>query len=286
MSPPLLYLVDVFAERPYAGNQLAVVLGAEGWTTERMQAFAQETNFSETTFVPAPRLRDGGYDVRIFTPAEELPFAGHPTIGTAWLLRRFVQNGAGETVTLHLGVGDVAVTFDDANGLAWLAPRPPVLGDVRDRDTIAATLGITCGDLDEDLPCQDVSVGIRFVLVPVRSLDVLRALQPARLPQGSSGAATGVLCFAREAYDPGGDLAARMFFEARGLREDPATGSANACLAAYLSAHRVLGAEQVSARVQQGYEIGRPSTLYLRAQSPQHVQVGGRVVLVARGELA
>ncbi|HYC55411.1 MAG TPA: PhzF family phenazine biosynthesis protein [Candidatus Binatia bacterium] len=288
MSSPSLFLVDVFAERPYAGNQLAVVIGADGWATERMQAFAQEMNFSETTFVASTTPRDGGYDVRIFTPAEELPFAGHPTLGTAWVLRNFVIGSAAGSVTLNLRVGAIAVSFegDDGSGRCWLRPRPPVLGPVRNVLEIASVLGLPLQAIDQRFVCQDVAVGVEFVLVPLRSLEALRSLRPPSIPATLSGKGTGVLAFCAGGYDEGGEIAARMFFDARGIREDPATGSANACLAAYVSEHRFLGGDVVEARVQQGYEIDRPSTLYLRAASPQEVQVGGKVVLVARGEVA
>lgn len=292
-TAPRLFLVDVFAERPYAGNQLAVVVGAPAakWATERMQAFAREMNFSETTFA-SRSPRDGAFDVRIFTPAEELPFAGHPTLGTAWVLRNFFTDGEPASgVSLRLGIGVVPVEFDDGDlgDLVRMRPGSPTLGATMDPAAMAAHLGLDAEAIDPRHPCRRVSLGIEFVIVPLRNLASLRAARPASLPAGRPGHMLGVLAFAPETYEPGGDLAARMFFDAFGIREDPATGSAAACLAAYLSAQRYFGSERVKARVQQGYEVDRPSCLYIGAE-PQvdtlAVHVAGKVVLVARGEIA
>ncbi len=296
-SKPKLFLVDVFAERPYAGNQLAVVVGAapSEWPTERMQAFAREMNFSETTFASRSPA-EGAFDVRIFTPAEELPFAGHPTLGTAWVLRNFFcgQSASGDlpgNLVLRLGVGEVPVEFDETSHgeLVRMRPRPPELREVVDGDSIASHLGIPRSALDPRHPCRRVSIGVEFVIAPLVDLASLRSAHPKSLPAGDPGQMLGVLAFAPEAYEPGADLSARMFFEAFGIREDPATGSANACLAAYLSSEQYFGTGRVLARVQQGYEVGRPSCLYIRAE-PQNgtigVEVAGKVVLVASGEVA
>ena len=290
---PHLFLVDVFAERPYAGNQLAVVVGAPDaeWPPQRMQAFAREMNFSETTFASSTS-RDGAFDVRIFTPAEELPFAGHPTLGTAWVLRRFFADGAlAAGVSLRLGVGVVPVEFEDTDlgELVRMRPQPPQLGETMDPAAMAAHLGLDADAIDSRHACRRVSIGVEFAIVPLRDLASLRAARPASLPTGEPGRMLGVLAFAPGTYEPGGDLAARVFFEALGIREDPATGSAAACLAAYLSAERYFGGERVRARVQQGYEVGRPSCLYIGADvqgGAPAVHVAGKVVLVARGEVA
>lgn len=291
MDSPSLFLVDVFAERPCAGNQLAVVVGADPgqWPTERMQAFAREMNFSETTFA-SPSPVDGAFDVRIFTPAEELPFAGHPTLGTAWVLGRFFGGGT-EGLSLRLGVGVIPVEFDDGEygELVRMRPRAPELGAVVDGAAMAAHLGIDASAIDSRHPCRRVSIGVEFVIVPLRDLASLSAAAPKSLPAGEPGRMLGVLAFSPEPHEPGGDLSARMFFEAFGIREDPATGSAAACLAAYLSSQRYFGGERVKARVQQGYEMGRPSCLYIGAErqgDALSVHVAGKVVLIARGQLA
>lgn len=287
-SVPRLYLVDVFAERPWAGNQLAVVVGArpDDWPTQRMQAFAREMNFSETTFA-SPAERDGAYDVRIFTPAEELPFAGHPTLGTAWVLRRHLRDARLRGgISLRLGIGVVPVEFDDTDmgELVRMRPRTPVLGESMEPAEVARHLSIPVDAIDPRYSPRHVGIGVEFVIVALRDLASLRAASPRSLPAGGAGQMLGVLAVSPEAYEPGGDLSARVFFDALGIREDPATGSAAACLAAWLSAEKYFGSERVRARVQQGYEIGRPSCLYIGA-GPDGVHVAGKVALVARGEV-
>lgn len=289
-----MFLVDVFAESLHAGNQLAVVVGETGWSAAQMQAFAREMNFSETTFVACAEAgASGGYHVRVFTPAEEIPFAGHPTLGTAWVIRRFFAPASNQ-VLLHLGIGPVPVTFEtrgpsSQDEVVWMKPRSPDFGPRREAVELAGLLGVDLSQIDDRVPCQQVGIGIEFVLLPLRSLAALRALRPRALPSDGAGRTLFVFAFCPETYQPGADLAARMFFEAFGIREDPATGSAGACLAAYLSAHRYFGASAVNVRVQQGYELQRPSCLYLRAEAAGgeiSVNVGGKVALVARGELA
>jgi trans-2,3-dihydro-3-hydroxyanthranilate isomerase len=289
---PQLFLVDVFAEKPYSGNQLAVVVGAPAaeWPVERMQAFAREMNFSETTFAsPAPR--DGAFDVRIFTPAEELPFAGHPTLGTAWVLRRFVATDSPRTLKLRLRAGEIPVEFDDGERgeVVRMRPAAPELGPLVDSREMAAHLGLDPSAIDARHPCRRVKIGIEFAIVPLTDLASLRAAAPKTLPAGDPGTLLGVYAFAPETYEPGGDLAARMFFQALEIREDPATGSAAACLAAYLSSEKWFGTGRLRARVQQGYEIGRPSCLYIGAEAIDGalaVDVAGKVRLVAKGEVA
>lgn len=173
--------------------------------------------------------------------------------------------------------------------LVRMRPRAPELGAVVDGPAMAAHLGLDASALDTRHPCRRVTVGIEFVIVPLRDLASLRAARPVTLPAGEPGRMLGVFAFSNEPCEPGGDLSARMFFDAFGIREDPATGSAAACLAAYLSHERYFGSEQVKARVQQGYEVGRPSCLYIGAEARDGqvaVEVGGKVVLVARGEVA
>jgi trans-2,3-dihydro-3-hydroxyanthranilate isomerase len=285
-SAPELFIVDVFAEKPYSGNQLAVVAGyrAEDWPTERMQVFAREMNFSETTFA-SPSARDGAYDVRIFTPTFELPFAGHPTLGTAWVLREHFTDGARPTsITLRLGIGEVPVEFD--GDLVRMRPRTPELGQIYDAGVMAAHLGLDASAVDDRHPCRHVAIGIGFVVIPLRDLAALHAARGLSMPAGDDGKPLQVLAFAPGSYEPGAGLAMRMFFQVDVIREDPATGSAAACVAAYLSDRRYFGSERVSECIQQGYEIGRPSSLYIGAEQGDAgitVTVAGKVVPVSRG---
>jgi len=229
-----LSLVDVFAERRYAGNQLAVVRGAAGLDTATMQAIAREMNFSETTFVVEPeasqRERPHRARVRIFTPTFELPFAGHPTLGSAWVL----TGGAG-SVVLELDAGDVAVSHDD--GLGWMVPPAVDLKDRCDPARAAALLGLTPSDLDPARPPRFARVGPEFLLVGLREPQALERLAVdgeafGRL-RDDVGEDLGVFAFCADG-DAETDFSARMVFESVGLREDPATGSANTAFAAYL----------------------------------------------------
>ena len=292
---PRLHIVDVFASEPYTGNPLAVVSRPGALDGGTMQQIALEMNYSETTFVVDGAAGDTSFGVRIFTPTAEIPFAGHPTLGTAHVLLRELGWPREDRVVLQLGVGPVEVRADIDDGVEWLwmVPPTPKLGPALDAALGARLLGLEPDAIDPRWPVCEANVGISFVMVPLRSLEALGrcrldAQELARtLARGSN--AIGVFPFVPAAREPGHDVAARMFFESQGVREDPATGSACTCLAGYLLEHEVLGRGDVEARVEQGYEMGRPSLLRLRAQRGAdgvRVEVGGRVITTARGELA
>ncbi len=292
--PHPLHIVDVFAERKHAGNQLAVVLDAGDLSSEEMQAIALETHFSETTFVTSREIRDGGFDVRIFTPGTELPFAGHPTLGTAWVLHRELLSGVGEKVVLNLKVGPIPVTFtteEPGDPVLWMHQKPPVFGGTLPHAAVAEAVGLLADDLDSSLPAQEVSTGVYSLIVPVKSLDALARSHVERTPYRrllADREARTVLLFCREARETGNQLAARVYADSVGIEEDPATGSACGSLAGYLVKHRVMGGEAIDLRVEQGYEMGRPSLLRLRAwrrEDEIEIHVGGRVFASMRGEL-
>jgi trans-2,3-dihydro-3-hydroxyanthranilate isomerase len=293
MTAPTFHIVDVFAEARYAGNQLAVFRNAAGLSDTEMQRIAREVNFSETTFILSDDQRDGRYDVRIFTPVAEVPFAGHPTLGTASVIRRVIIGQPVERVTLNLKTGPIPVDFErQSNGgdIAWMTPKDAVFGDVIEPSEIAPLLSIAEGDIDPDFPAQSVSTGIPFILVPLRSLDAVKragAVKDRWLQWVEDRDAKSPFVFCREPVDPGNHIHARMFAPYYGVTEDPATGSANCCFAAYLVRHRYFHTSEIHVRVEQGYEIGRPSLIYLRAKERNggiDVNVGGRVFFVARGE--
>ncbi|MAT83803.1 MAG: hypothetical protein CMD39_05895 [Gammaproteobacteria bacterium] len=270
-----LTIVDVFAEARYQGNQLAVVENADGLTPDTMQAIAREMNFSETTFVTAVAPSPAGprAAVRIFTPAQELPFAGHPTLGTAWVL-----TGGTGTATLALAAGDVPVTF--ADGLGWLTPPPATAGDPLEAAAAAALLGLTPDDLDDTLPPRTVTCGPTFPIVGVASLAALKRVRVDLATQRTLGIDGFPFAVCRQGYSKDADFAARMmFFDGTGMREDPATGSANAAFASYLRDRGETGRRIV----EQGFEIGRPSRIHLAVE--ETLAVGGRVVPVAEGQL-
>jgi trans-2,3-dihydro-3-hydroxyanthranilate isomerase len=281
------YIVDVFAEEKYAGNQLAVVRGGAGLSDETLQKIALEMNYSETTFVLSEEDTGGGYDVRIFTPGHEIPFAGHPTLGTAYVIQHEILASPVERITLKLKAGEVPVTFGE---VLWMRQLPPALGRTLDSTSVASTLRLDRADLDDRYPVQEVSTGLPALIVPLRDLDALRRCKVdwERYTE-VAGPGKNLYVFCPEPHDGGpGDLSARMFANDLGVPEDPATGSAAGCLAAYLLEHSYLGTDSVDVRVEQGYEIGRPSLLYLQAArdgDEMRVDVGGKVQLVARGEL-
>ncbi|RDI71715.1 PhzF family phenazine biosynthesis protein [Halopelagius longus] len=298
------HLVDVFAERRYAGNQLAVVEDGASLSDEEMLDIAREMNYSETTFVETGEERNGGYDVRIFTPKEEIPFAGHPTLGTAAVLRE--EFGAGEEVTLNLPVGRIPVEVREADGeeLLWMTQNPPEFGETVEPERVAEVLSLDASDVDDEWPVQVVSTGLPAVLIPLTDRDALERIAVDRRAYDELLDDVGVenlFAFCPDPRDGSHDFAARMFALGYNVPEDPATGSANGCLAGYLARHRYFDSPEVSVTVEQGYEMGRPSLLHLEAHDEAEaearddgearsdgdvtVRVGGRVVPVADGTL-
>ena len=287
------YIVDVFAEEKYAGNQLAVFRGGENLSTEQMQRIAREINYSETTFIGSEIVENGGYSVRIFTPQQELPFAGHPTLGTAFILQQEVIRQPIETVTLNLKVGQIPVTLsyqDQQIDLLWMRQNSPIFGQQFDRETIAPILALNVDELDDRYPIQEVSTGLPFIIVPLKKQ---RSLQQSKVDREKlfelieTTEAKAILVFCPETYHAENQLCVRVFVDGLGIPEDPATGSANGCLAGYLVQYKYFGDSPVDVRVEQGYEMGRPSLLLLKAQKTGteiEVSVGGHVVMVAKGE--
>lgn len=264
-------IVDVFAESRYAGNQLAVIEEAAELTSTEMQSIAQEMNFSETTFVTARSAQS--VTVRIFTPAEELPFAGHPTLGTAWVL----TSGLGELV-LDLKAGQVPVVFD--GGIGWLTPPPAVEGERLETGAAAALLGLAPADLDPHFDPRVVQCGPVFPIIGVRDLATLKRVHVELEVQRQLGTPGFPFAFCRGSYSTDADYAARMqFFDGHSMREDPATGSANAAFASYLRNRGISGSKVV----EQGFEIKRPSRIYL--DIGERLAVGGKVWPVVSGQL-
>lgn len=289
-----MHIVDVFAQEKYAGNQLAVFHETDAMTTEEMQRLTREMNYPEATFIRSTDQRDGGYDVRIFDPIEEIPFAGHPTLGTAFVLREFVREDSPDELKLKLGVGQIPVTVErDETGeeLFWMQQISPSFEKTFDHSLAARVLSLDETDIDRRYPVQLISTGVPTVIVPLQSLDAVQRAatnhdpyyEDLIEPYGN----LNVLLFAAETYD-GHDLTARVFADCADIPEDPATGSSNGCLAAYLVEYEYFNTDEIDVEVEQGYEIGRPSLLQLQAQRANdaiEVRVGGRVVPVAEGHL-
>ncbi|MCW4007694.1 MAG: PhzF family phenazine biosynthesis protein [Candidatus Bathyarchaeota archaeon] len=294
MSRLAFYFVDVFAEQKYSGNQLAVVDGGAGLSTAQMQDIANEMHFSETTFIISHRQHRGGFDVRIFTPVTEVPFAGHPTLGTAYVIKHFIMKRRSvRDVLLNLKVGQIPVSFDkigESQEIAWMKQMPPTFGKTFSVSQFIQILKLEAEDFDNRYPIQEVSTGLPFIIVPLKTLATVRRAKIHResLLELAKEAKAGILVFCPETYNKSNDLNVRVFVDLFGIPEDPATGSGNGCLAGYLSRYRYFGTDHVNIRVEQGYKINRRSLLLLKAENKAgeiRVYVGGKVVLVASGKL-
>jgi len=295
--------VDVFTDRPFGGNPLAVFPDAEGLTTEEMQCLAREMNLSETTFVLPPQTPGADFKVRIFTPATELPFAGHPVVGTHWVMAYLGRVQLREPVTqvrFELGVGvlpaDLHVVAGKVQHVVMTQARPTFHAVLEDLTDLATGLGLPReAIIKTGLPVQVVSTGLPQMMVPVRSLAEVRSLDAARLDLAALNRAChavdtkDVLVFTFETEQPESTVHVRMFAPLHGVPEDPATGSANGALGAYLVHHRAVlqTGRTVHIVSEQGIELGRPSKLYIEADvengEPVTVRVGGQVLPVAEG---
>jgi len=281
--------LDVFTSVPLEGNQLAVFPDARGLSDAEMQKVAREMNLSETTFIlprDAETEANDGVRVRIFTVEEELPFAGHPTLGTAWHLKH--QRPELSEIVLHLNVGHVPVRFEMRDGKLFgeMRQNDPQFGETHQHARVAQALGVPLAELDENFPIQTVSTGMPFTIVAFRQTSTLRELrvswqQIAAYLQSVQG--SGFLYFV--ARDGERRLHARMIFY---NGEDPATGSAAGCCAAWAVKYDVLAPDE-QGLIEQGREVRRPSSIYVRAtkagETITNVRVGGHVAPVIDGKV-
>jgi trans-2,3-dihydro-3-hydroxyanthranilate isomerase len=294
---------DVFTDTMFGGNQLAVIPDARGLSDARMQQIAREFNYSESTFILPPQSPDHTRRVRIFTPAKELPFAGHPTVGSAHVLAAIGEvplTGDATRIVLEEGVGPVPVTVRAEHGkpvfaqftvakLPEVGPPPPT------RAAIADLLGLDINDLQSGaMTPQAVSCGLPFLIVPLRNR---KAVAKARIRLDkwemllSQYWAADVLIIAQDPERPGSDIRARMFGPGAGVMEDPATGSAAAALGGYLAMRDGKPGGDGTLRwvIEQGFELGRPSILHVEADRANGavtaVRVGGASVIVSEGTI-
>jgi trans-2,3-dihydro-3-hydroxyanthranilate isomerase len=282
------YIVDVFAENKYEGNQLAVFIPEGKMEPTEMQKIAREMNFSETTFINSGIQDNGGYDVKIFSPDSELPFAGHPTLGTAYVIKNLLDRSDSSKINLNLPVGQIPVVFEDQ--FAWMTQNQPEFGAKVEIDRIPAILQINREDINTELPIQVVSTGLPSVIVHLNSLDAIsrckinhRAYAELLKDMGD----VNLLVFTTETASPENDLNVRLFMPIPGYLEDPATGSANGNLAGYLLEHNFFNSNEISYRVEQGAFIDRPSLLKIKAKKTDDhylIQVGGQVITVSEGK--
>ncbi len=288
------FIVDVFAEAKFCGNQLAVFLDDGRLSSEEMQTIAREMNFSETTFITSLTPRNGAYDTRIFTPVNEIPFAGHPTLGTALVIAEKVLQEPVDTIGLNLEMGSIPVAFVAQGGdqsILWMTQKEPVFGEEYDLVDFAAMLSIDKVRIRTTGPIQMVSTGLPTVIVGVQDLETLQQIkvqpEPYRAFIDKAGD-VNLLVYCMKGYTEAQDIAVRVFADWARVPEDPATGSANGCFAAYLLQHNILNTENVDVTVGQGYELGRPSQLYLKAKAVDgriEPRVGGKAFIVANGKM-
>ncbi len=283
--------LDVFTRTPLEGNQLAVYPNAQGLTGSEMQSIAREMHLSETTFVfPKDEPVDGepSYPTRIFTVSEEMPFAGHPTLGTAAYLS---ESTGSQRIVLDLKVGRIPVQFSRRDGVRFgeMKQIDPVVGQTHDRQAVANALNVDPDEIDPRRPIQTLSTGSPFAIVPFRSRNALSRVHPDWIVMNDYLSGTDAKLFyliAPGASDLVGSVAARMFFWAG---EDPATGSAAGPAVAWMVLHAVAKPGQL-VLLEQGLEIRRRSQIFARADfregRPCDVRVGGHVVLLGRGEMA
>ena len=290
--------LDVFTQTPLAGNALAVFPDARGLSDDEMQALAKEMNLSETTFIlprDAATEAKEGKKVRIFTVAEELPFAGHPTLGTALYLYAAAGKGASNEIVLDLKVGKIPVRVDpgsenrsgrvDGNSFGEMRQRDPEFGKILPREEVARTIRIDVDQIASECPSQVVSTGLPFAIVPLRDSKVLAKLSPGfsadALLEGTG--AKFIYFLSTQPGKDGLEARARMFFYGG---EDPATGSAAGCAASWMAKHGVAKSEE-QILIRQGVEMKRPSEIFVRTTRDGdrigNVRVGGYAVEVLRG---
>lgn len=289
--------LDVFTEKRFAGNPLAVVLEPEGLDTEAMQQIAREFNLSETVFVWPPVNKAHRAKLRIFTPASELPFAGHPTVGTAVLLGRLDGGTQPHELVLELGIGPVHCNVsrgpDGGRAVFDLPKLPEDIGAPADDTMIAAALGVDVADIGLDgMRPSRWSAGAPYSLVPLRDLAAVGrcSVNPVAWKKAFGfdvHAAAYVFC--RETAQPEHAFHTRMFAPSAGISEDPATGSAAAAFAGYLATHGSYKNGEHLMRIEQGYELGRPSlielTLKISGGKLTGASIGGSAVVVMEGAI-
>ncbi len=285
------YQVDVFTEEVFGGNPLAVFPEPKGLKEAVHLQIAREMNLSETTFIYPPDNPGADYKIRIFTPGKEVPFAGHPTLGTAHILWETGKiNLEKNTVTLEMGAGLIRVSRRD-DALFMEQPLPEFGATYGDPDKVAEALSIAPADIDDRVPVQLVSTGFRALYVPLVNLAALRRVE-LNLPvlKEILGDVDMIYVFTGETLKPSSTVHSRAFAPFIGIPEDPATGSAAGALGAYLVHHKVFeGLDPAKIVIEQGFEINRPSYIQVAVKAAggefQSIQVGGKSITVLEGNL-
>lgn len=288
------FLVDVFAQAPYSGNPLPVIVDESGLDDDVMQRIAAELNYSETAFVDPAPATDGCYRIKLYTPAREIAFAGHPLLGAARVIRDHVAGAGVPSIRLRLLQDSVDVTFEqapDGGEVVWFRAPEVWPGATLQPADIAPAVGLCAEDVATETPVQVFSAGTGAILVPLRNrraLDHCRLDLEAFAPLASAGFPPLVYLFCEASAEAPEDFRVRFFFEAHGVREDAATGNGAAFLAAYLAANGGLPEPSRTLHIRQGDRIGRPSQVMLRiarAVAGLDIRVGGRVMPIIEGHL-
>ena len=289
MDTPL-YQVDVFSNKLFGGNPLAVFLKGEDFKEEQLLQAAREMNLSETTFVSPPSNPDADFDVRIFTPEKEIPFAGHPTLGTAFVLKYAgLIPSTKNHLLLNFKTGLVPVHIQDNGIILMKTPPGKILQTFSNTKEVAKSLGLKGNNIEPDLPIQTVTTGFPALLVPINSLGAIKEilLDLALLkPLLEEGKADMIYPFTRQTVDQKNSIHARGFAPFIGIPEDPGTGSVASALGYYLYEKN---SKEKSIIIEQGYEMKRPSNIFVEIDGVEgrtnEIRIGGRVKLVFKGTL-
>jgi trans-2,3-dihydro-3-hydroxyanthranilate isomerase len=279
------YIVDVFAEKKYAGNQLAVFLDADTLSTEEMQKIAREINFAESTFITNIQPENNSASIRIFTPVSEMQFAGHPIIGTSWVLMNKIVETHPRNFKLSVPIGEIPI--QQSEDLVWLQAAQPQFWDVFSKEDFVSFSNLSTADFDDEFPIQEVTTGSAFVIVPLKNIKALEDLNLELIKMKewlqahckTNHRALYFYCFDQ------GELYSRMFcIENNQLVEDAATGSASTCLQAFLLKYYSPEMKLVN---HQGDFINRPSQIYFDGKLLEdrfHIKIGGKTQFIAKGE--
>jgi len=281
--------IDVFTDVAYAGNQLAVFPGSGGLSTQQMQMLTKEINYSETTFILEADQSDADFQVRIFTPSRELPFAGHPTLGTAYSIMEIFDIWSGEKDVLRLQTRVGVIPLQKEGAVLWMTQNEPEFFEQHaDKKTIAALFDLGPEDISGDSPIEEVSTGNRMLIVPIRTLDAMYRAQGnvTNMKKFFGKDLVGPYLFCLETTDPHVKVHTRFFAPHLGILEDPATGSAAGPLVGYLLKYGVFGKDFAIVN-EQGVEMGRRSSIMMRGNfqgGKYSIQIGGKCAYVGKGE--
>jgi trans-2,3-dihydro-3-hydroxyanthranilate isomerase len=288
------YQVDVFTSTPLGGNPLAVLVDARGLDEGHMQKIAREMNLSETTFVVPSSNLEADFEVRIFTPSKELPFAGHPVIGTAHVLREIGKVSSDQKlIRLKLLIGTIPIYVEEDERLFMEHPKAKFRQIMESLDLVAESLGLPSSAIDPRWPCQIVSTGVPALFVPIKTLVSMQQIKinSAKLLEIFTQFGTDMIyVFTTETLDSSFTLHSRLFAPFIGVPEDPATGSASGAVGAYLAKYCVIEKGILdSIKIEQGYEMKRPASIYVQVKQEgtiiKSIRVGGESVTIIQGQL-